>query len=119
MSAELIKIIQGADINFLIRVTDENTGDPIDLTNVSAASICFLNSDNTNLTLSLTPTANGSVITKESPVQIGKLKVKLDDLDTDLLALVDNETMELSLVYSGDNLKLQFPRAYSVIKKIC
>jgi len=108
----------GGDIEFYIRIRDEDD-DPIDLTNVTEASVCFLKNDNSYLTVSLTPTVNGSVITKQTPFEIGKLLVSLDDADTSDLSTGLDKTLEIHLTISSKDRVLQFKRAYDVISSVC
>jgi len=112
-----IEITQGADEDFFIRLTQAD-GDPIDLADVTAASVCF-EAEGSQLEVSLVATPNGSVITKEAPESIGKLKVSLDDLDTLTLKARVDKDLELSATISGKKRIILFKQAHTVIAKIC
>lgn len=109
----MVSIIQGEDKEIFVRVTDSN-GDPLDITNHSEITACFLNADNTLLSLSL-----GLGIDKETPFAIGKIKITITAAQSLLLAEVKNTTLELALTNAGLINKVQIKSAYSVIAKVC
>jgi len=113
----MVKIIQGEKKDIPVTLFEADDQGRItgfkDLTGLSAAEACFKNSDGTLLTLTL-----GSGITVADVD--GKLDLVLTDTESDALAVIDQETLEIKLDYGGGDVdKVQIERAYSVIRKFC
>jgi hypothetical protein len=109
----MINIIKGEDKDIIVRLGSRSTGDPYDLTAATPITCCFLNADKTFLTLGL---ATGIAITT---ALLGKLTLTLTAAQTALLAEVANATLELSITKSSKIVKVQIPKAYSVVAKVC
>lgn len=111
----MFNIIQGGIKDFTVRINSVASGDPLDLTSVVEISTCFKNADGTELMLTKT---GGDIVVVGDPL-LGKIKVSLSDVETALLGLVDNETLEVTVDLGAGPLKVQIPNAYSVIESIC
>lgn len=109
----MIDIIQGEDKDIFVRVTDSN-GDPLDITSHTEIEACFKNADQSILSLTL-----GLGTTKESPFEIGKIKITLTAAQTLLLEVGKGVTLEIALTLAGKISKLQISKAYNVIAKVC
>jgi hypothetical protein len=114
----MVKIIQGEDKTITVRI-DGESGDPVDLTNLTEASACFKLTDRTFLDVLLSSaTANGSQISVVSAV-LGKLQIALQDTDTATFSPGSSITLELTLTLDGAIRKIQIPRAYEVVGSFC
>lgn len=109
-----IKIIQGGEMTFFVRLINKQTGDPFDLTGATAITTCFYNTDGTELNLSL-----GSGISIVSPAPIGKLQISLSAAQTALLDVISDQILEISVEFGGDPTKIQIFNAYSVLESVC
>lgn len=109
-----VDIIQGGKVTLTIRLVDSLTGDPFDLTGVTAIETCFLNADATELMLAL----GTGIIILGNPI-LGKIAISLTAAQTALLDLVSLATLELAVTTSGDPIKIQIPQVYSVLQSEC
>ena len=110
-----VRIIQGEDKSFTVRITNEN-GDPIDLTTITEIETCFRKTDGSDLALSFT----GGQISKETPEEIGKIKITVASADSVDLEPVYGETLEITLTDNTSKKdKLQIEEAYTVIEGKC
>lgn len=110
----MVNIIQGGIKKFTVLLTKLSDGEPLDLSTVTEITTCLLNTDGTELMLSLT----GGDITVLNAA-IGKIQIELSDAETADLAVVDSETLELAVDLGDGPLKSQISNAYSVIQTIC
>jgi hypothetical protein len=108
-----VNIIKGEDKDITVRLESKASGDPYDLTSVTAITCCFANADASKLSLSLS--AGIVVVT----ALIGKITITLTAAQTALLAEVSNATLEISTTKAGKIAKTRIEKAYSVIAKIC
>lgn len=110
----MINIIQGEQQPYLIRLRDE-FGDPIDLTGLTAISVCF-QSGSTKVTHTLALTT----VAVSGDVLLGKLAGTLTVAETDSLPKTTNGDIEVLLTSPGlGTKKTQITNAFSVAKKIC
>lgn len=108
------QIVQGGKSSIIVRLINKTSGDPLDLTGVTALSTCFGNADGSELALTL-----GSGITILSAV-IGKIEIDITSAQSTLLTPIVAATLELTITYpSSDPIKIQIPNAYSVIASVC
>jgi hypothetical protein len=107
----MIEIIQGEDKVIIARLKDENN-DPVDLTNASAISVSFAQSDDTDLELHL-----AAGITVPTPL-LGIFHITLTDTQTALLTPVSNATMQVKVTIASSDKLIQLQRAYSVIENL-
>ena len=111
--AKPAQIIQGGAVSIVVRLINRQTNDPFDLTGLTALTCCFQNSDGTELMLSLT--SGLSVLT----AVLGKIQLSLSAAQTTLLNEVEQATLELTLTFAGDPIKVQIPNAYTVVASGC
>ncbi len=109
---QTVSIIKGEDKEIQIRLASAETGDPYDLTDVTAVTCNFTNTDLSNLALSLSA---GIAITT---ALAGKLTMTLTAAQTALLLLSSNSTMQLNLTKNAKITKVQIPKAFSVIASV-
>jgi hypothetical protein len=115
----MINIVQGEDKDFVIRLTDGVTKDPVNLTNLTEATICILKTDRTKLAVVLTSaTANGSQLSTLS-VSLGKIQVSLTKEDTATLKPCSAADLEITLDLDGSRRKVIFPDSISIIQTRC
>jgi len=91
--AEVVKIIQGQDKTFRVKLRDKN-GDPYDLTSNTEISACFMKADGTVLTVTKTSTA----IVVASLIK-GFIDVSLTDAETILLAVGEKQDFQVCVDY--------------------
>ena len=116
-----VKIIQGENAEFTIKLRDENC-DPYDLTNFSKFKVCMQGaSDGTVVEITETPNANDSKVELLGNAVLGKLKVTLDALDTVLLNPAERADIDLEIdSAAGDNPKrTRFEAALTVLESMC
>lgn len=114
----MYQIIQGGKAIIPIRLTDQSTGDPYDLTSVAEIKTCFQNSDGSELMVTKT---GGAISVVGNPI-LGKLQIALSSAQTALLDEVDEGTGTLEIaitVGSSDPFKFWIPGAYSVSPSQC
>jgi len=110
---EKVKITQGADAEFTVFITVEETKEPLDLTGILAAEARFRKSDDTALVKTL-----GSGVTVVSAVG-GKIKVTLAPADTALLKPGLGEDFVLKITDSASKIAtLQFPTALIITEQL-
>lgn len=110
---QAFNIIQGGKATLVVRLLNDQTQDPYDLTGVTALTTCFQNDDGSELMLTLS-----SGISILSAV-LGKIQIVLTSAQTALLRTVQLHTLELSITTTGDPIKVQIPDAYSVVQTVC
>lgn len=120
MEELLVKIVQGSQSSFLLRLYNQTNGvlgDPVDLTTMYDIKTCFQNSDGTETTLSKL-TAGIAVV--GSPL-LGKITVSLTAAQTALLALSDPGELQISLIATlgADPVKIDVRNAYDVVETTC
>ena len=115
MSDENIRIVQGSDREFNVRLIDADTKEPIDLTTVTESDIAaeFVKSDGTCLSL-----------TGAGPITIvsalgGKIKVTMSTTDTASLKPGLAQNFEVEWTKTGKLSIVQFERVLDVIKQVC
>jgi hypothetical protein len=112
------QIIQGGHATFFLRLINELTGDPFDLTTCTALSMCLKNTDGTELTLTL-----GAGLTVVTPATIGKIQVDVTSVQSALLnPSAPGTWFDLQLTVtlaSSDPFKVQFWKAVQVIQTLC
>ena len=109
------QIIQGSHATVIVRLMNATTMDPVDITGATEIKACFTNQDWTQLELSLT----GGQIQVLSGI-LGKVQLNLTAAQTALLAMVENETLELLIkIGMNDPVKVQIQNAYSILETIC
>ncbi len=92
-----VNIIKGTDRNFKLRVTTKEDGLPFDFTGLTGTDLELkIPTDAGDMTLSLTPNANGSKLEIVSGLG-GLLRATLSDIDTALLKTADGQNMELTI----------------------
>jgi len=92
-----VNIIKGSDKEFTLKIVKKSTGDPYDLTGLSATDIVLkMHGENADLSISMTPNANGTALTVPSALG-GKISVSMSDVDTALLKAGDGLNMELTI----------------------
>ncbi len=90
----LVKIVTGSYKKFTVTLTDEDTGDRLDLTDVQTASIVILTGTGATITKTIT--------TPIADPKVGIVTIELDEADTVLLDK-DTKSFELELIDSVPN----------------
>ncbi len=124
---QAVNIIQGGQQKLIVRLIDDATKDPFNLTDIETITTCFENADGTELMLDNGPEAPESDpptfggITVVSPT-LGKIQIALTAEQTALLKTVNLATLEIALKFTGEDedvTKVQIPEAYNVIQTVC
>ena len=112
-----IKIITGEDRNgtrpITIRLTSESNGLPFDLTGVTEITVCFKNADSTDLSKTI---GSGVTVTNAAG---GQFKVELDDLETALLNIGDNQNIEVAVEFGTQKTIIQLLQVLNVVEALC
>jgi len=110
-----VNIIQGGKKVFIVRIKSKLTRDPFDLTGAIAITTCFLNTDNTELELSLS-----SGLSILSAV-LGKIQVTITAGQAAALADTQGQpaTLEFAIDLGSGPVKVQIPNAYLVAPTVC
>lgn len=109
-----VKIIQGGYKQFVVRLRDQSSDDPIDLTSATEITVCLKNADETDLELTLTDLEISLV---SGP--LGKFLVTVTSAQSALLKVLDNASMQVSYTLSGNTRRTIVERAYSVLEALC
>lgn len=110
----MVKIIQGGARSFIVRISDLTTGEPLDLTGVTALTTCMANTTGPDLDLGL-----GTGITILNAV-LGKISIAVTSTQSAALATIDMAVLQLSITYgSSDPIIVQKSEAYQVIQSVC
>ncbi len=118
--SDKITIIQGEDKSFVIRLQRAN-GDAYDLSNVTDAEVCFRNADGSTLikTLSVVPPNLGGVEILDGLPINGRLRVRVEDPESPLLKVGDNQDFEVLINENGEKKIHQFLRKLQVLRRVC
>jgi len=111
---EQITITRGEDRNFFVRIVNEETGDPYDLSNTTAIEAIFAKDDNTTQSIKLSE----NDIEIENPQEAGKIKLLLDDTFTGTLKDGDNQSFEIELTATDDTKILQLLNKLNVKERL-
>jgi hypothetical protein len=111
----MINIIQGEDKNIIVKIQDSQ-GDAYDLSSVTEMTACLKNADGTSLEKTQT---GGAITIVGSAPQNGKIQVRLEETETELLKKGEELDMELIIDESGEKRILQFIGEINVIARVC
>lgn len=110
----MLEIVQGEDIQFEIKLEDEN-GDAYGLGSVTELTFSVKKQDGTTLTKTQT---GGAISIVGSAPQNGRITVQLTDTDTALLKASADQDFEL-IVDEGSNRRIvQFLKQLKVNKRV-
>lgn len=112
-----LNIVQGEDKEITVRLTLES-GDPYDLTGITAISAEFPASAGGCVTITGVSPFNAAPIVIETPATSGKLTITLNDTQTALLASGTSH-FELILEKSSDKKIVQFKNSINVLERLC
>lgn len=110
--SELIQIIKGDDVKIDVSIKNEDLT-PYDLSSVTAATACFINADDSSLSLTL-----GSGVSVLDAVA-GKLRVSISDTESALLKANEEASFEVQIDESGDKQSFQFIESLCIKERIC
>lgn len=112
---ERIKIVQGSDREFSIRVIDQDTKEPFDLTGVAVGDIHanFIKTDGTCLDLT-----GASFITIVSALG-GKIKITMTPTETALLKVGVGQSFELEITKLLKKTIVQLSKVLDVVAQVC
>lgn len=113
-SCNKITIIKGEDRSFIVRITEECTGDNYDLTGLTAAKAVFKSEVGANVEITML----ASEIAVVTPATSGKLDLLISDAKTSLLKVGKDQTFEIELVTNSDTRIVQFKKAITVEARI-
>lgn len=108
----MIKIIQGEDKQFAVSLR-KDSGDPYDLTSVTAIQFCF---PGETVIQSITLAAAEVVIVNAA---LGKLTCTISDTKTDLMKIGDKQTFECLIDEGTKRTKVKFVEQLKVEASIC
>lgn len=115
-----VEIIRGTDKNFALTITNKSTKKPFDFTGFAGANLALVvPGESADLTISLTPNANGTKLLVPEP-KIGRIEVTISDIDTLLMKVGSGQAMELTIKSGAgpdyDIKKVQFASSLDVKK---
>ena len=111
----MITIIQGEDKNIIVKVEQEN-GDAYNLQSATEMEACLKNADGSSLVKTQT---SGAITIVDSAPQNGKLQIRLEETETELLKKGEALDMELLIDESGEKKILQFIGEVKVLARVC
>lgn len=100
-----LKIIKGADKEFTVRITREDTEEPLDLTGLQEARCLFIKDDGTAL---IKTSVSGGDVSVVSPASSGKIKFILSDVDTALIKKGEELSFEVEVTIADITSIIQF-----------
>lgn len=109
-----LKIIKGADKEFVVRIVREDTEEPLDLTGIQNAKAVFLADDGTAL---IKDSVSGTDVTVLSPATSGKIKFILSDADTVLLKSGEEQSFEIEVTIADITSIVQFKEVLFVYER--
>ena len=104
----------GKPPQLVVRLIDPSTNDPLNLTGVTTIESCFLQTDGTELPISL---LTGEITILSTT--LGKIGIQLTAAETALLQTVQGGTLQLAISFGGDPIIYQLPNAYDVVQNAC
>jgi len=114
-----VKIIRGQDKTLTPVKIRRTNGDPYDLVGNTEITACFTNADGS--TLEVTKTSGAIIINGIDA--LGSLSITLDDAETDLLSLGDDQSfqvmIDVGLHPGGVRTIVDFEQLLDVIDSIC
>ena len=110
-----IKIVRGSDREFNVRIIDQDTKEPFDLTTVTDTDIKaeFVKSDLS--CLSLTGSASITIVSALG----GKIKITMTPADTLALKVGLGQSFELEITKTAKLSIVQFEGCLDVLKQVC
>lgn len=115
----MVQIIRGERKTISVQIYTSDCDSITGFKNLAAVnnvSACFRNEDGTLLELTSDPAAGVTIIDAAT----GKIEIEISAAQSDLLALVKNETLEITLDFGSGNIdKVQIKNAYSVLASLC
>ena len=112
-----LNIVQGEDKDITVRLSLE-TGDPYDLSSVTAISAEFPAAAGGCVTITGVSPFNAAPIVIESPSTSGKITLTLSDTETALLASGTSH-IELIIDEGTDRKIIQFKNSLNVLERLC
>jgi hypothetical protein len=109
---KLFEIVQGSDVQFNVRLLNDDNGVPVDLSDASSISAKFLNTDGTFTTINLS-----SGIEILTPAILGTIQCSLTSIQTAALQF-GKVSFEITIVLSGSTYVVQFPYMLNVLESV-
>ncbi len=94
-SDEIILVTKGEEAIFSIFLEKTTLPRPVDLTTFDEFKLCVISESGTPLELTETANANGSLIEKVAPDNLGQLRVTIKPADTLLLAVSFGQDIDI------------------------